>query len=575
MKHVLFLVGVIFFLFFASCVTSEASKEAALSESKNTETDQLPATSLTVPDKDELLEKQIEAAILHDIRIGSPDSLERAFVTISKNSTAAHKTHQLYLEIISELVQIVYPLDTRVPIYTGYAKENAYLNGIKAIRTQKYPYEMTQSDFLSCIIPTLLLITDPEQKDLLPQITEQLAAAAEFEPQSVLLSYISGLSYTAAYRSERALEQYKKAWSFDLSCYPAGIAYAQGLSKRGNTVDAIHIINTIRTQFPDQITVELTAAKIFSDAGDWDKADRIVQSVLQSDQNNTSAQLLRIHILMEQHEYLRANALLDMYSEKNKTNKTYLLLRARITHEWSKDLPKTLQFLDTAYTLYPKDIDVLLACAETLFTSESTMKGKPAIAFMNEALALNPNDTTALKLLVQYHLSQKNFNTALQKAKQLSSLYSSQDAQLLLIQAYVGVNNGAAAIQLAKELYQSSPSDETISTYVMALYATKNYAEVNSVIAYHMKNASSNLKSNLLYYTALITSDEDARLSALRSSLLANPRNEQSLYSLYRHYYIRTDYQKARYYLKQLTALKPTDTRYQRLEKELTRLLAQ
>ncbi|MCI6323077.1 tetratricopeptide repeat protein, partial [Treponema porcinum] len=67
--------------------------------------------------------------------------------------------------------------------------------------------------------------------------------------------------------------------------------------------------------------------------------------------------------------------------------------------------------------------------------------------------------------------------------------------------------------------------------------------------------------------------DENAALSDLRSSLIANPRNSDALFRLYQIYFDKKDYRKAQYYLKQVVALNPNDEEFHRLNDELTLLL--
>ena len=67
------------------------------------------------------------------------------------------------------------------------------------------------------------------------------------------------------------------------------------------------------------------------------------------------------------------------------------------------------------------------------------------------------------------------------------------------------------------------------------------------------------MKSALYYQRSRLESSEDKKLSSLRSSLTANPRNEEALFALYELYFNKNDYRKAQYYLKQVIALNPSN----------------
>ena len=66
---------------------------------------------------------------------------------------------------------------------------------------------------------------------------------------------------------------------------------------------------------------------------------------------------------------------------------------------------------------------------------------------------------------------------------------------------------------------------------------------------------------------------EDSALADLRSSLIANPRNSESLFRLYEIYYEKEDYRKAQYYLRQVVAINPNDSSIRKLNEALTQLV--
>jgi tetratricopeptide (TPR) repeat protein len=66
---------------------------------------------------------------------------------------------------------------------------------------------------------------------------------------------------------------------------------------------------------------------------------------------------------------------------------------------------------------------------------------------------------------------------------------------------------------------------------------------------------------------------EENKLADLRSSLIENPRNSDSLFRLYEVYFDRQDYRKAQYYLKQVVAINPNDTTIKKLNETLTKLI--
>ena len=77
----------------------------------------------------------------------------------------------------------------------------------------------------------------------------------------------------------------------------------------------------------------------------------------------------------------------------------------------------------------------------------------------------------------------------------------------------------------------------------------------------------------LEHFGRCFETSEDKKLSSLRSSLTANPRNEDALFALYELYFKKNDYRKAQYYLKQVIALNPSSQELLELNSNLENYL--
>ena len=62
-------------------------------------------------------------------------------------------------------------------------------------------------------------------------------------------------------------------------------------------------------------------------------------------------------------------------------------------------------------------------------------------------------------------------------------------------------------------------------------------------------------------------------MADLRSSLMADSRNSDSLFRLYEIYFEKKDYKKAQYYLKQVVAINPNDSSLKKINEALTQLI--
>ena len=538
-------------------------------------------TILSLPGKDELAEKKLDSTLAAHIEKGSPASLKEAVLFIQNDSKGLTNENKLYLKVIADIMYLVYPLETNGVKPPLYAEDEPYLQALKEVKSGLYPVSTKKDGFLGLIIPTLVLTYNDFSDTTLAQYSEdiesRLTEAQKLRPQSVLPHYLLGLLKEKNNKLTEAVALYQKAWQLDSSCYPAGFKYGHFAAESGNGAEALKIADTLNSSYKDNTEVKLLYAQAHIAKNDLNKASENIVSVLKKEPENISALLLRIRILIEQKEYLRANSLLDAYSTKNKTAKNYLLYRARVTKEWNKNLIRASEFLTEAYKYYPEDFNVLLACAEICFEASTKIDNKSADFFIRKVLDAYPKNTAALALLVKNDINNGKWAQAVESAEDLAAKYPSDANKELLLTSYLGAGQTSKALNLAKKLYANTknPSNSFINLYMEALYAGKDYQTVKQVINQKIKGADSQLKSILYYYNAKLEQGNSSEyLNFLQSSLLSNPRNKDSLFAMYEWYLKTKDYKKAKYYLGQVLALDPSNKNLVNLSENLDKLLA-
>ena len=538
-------------------------------------------TILSLPGKNELAEKKLDSTLAAHIEKGSPASLKEAVLFIQNDSKGLTNENKLYLKVIADIMYLVYPLETNGVKPPLYAEDEPYLQALKEVKSGLYPVSTKKDGFLSLIIPTLVLTYNDFSDTVLTQYSEdiesRLTEAQKLRPRSVLPHYLLGLLKEKNNKLTEAVVLYQKAWQLDSSCYPAGFKYGHFAAESGNGAEALKIADTLNASYKDNAEVKLLYAQAHIAKNDLNKASENIVSVLKKEPENISALLLRIRILIEQKEYLRANSLLDAYSTKNKTAKNYLLYRARVTKEWNKNLIRASEFLTEAYKYYPEDFNVLLACAEICFEASTKIDNKSADFFIRKVLEAYPKNTAALALLVKNDINNGKWAQAVESAEDLAAKYPSDANKELLLTSYLGAGQTSKALSLAKKLYANTknPSTSFINLYMEALYAGKDYQTVKQVINQKIKGADSQLKSILYYYNAKLEQRNSSEyLNFLQSSLLSNPRNKDSLFAMYEWYLKTKDYKKAKYYLGQVLALDPSNKNLVNLSENLDKLLA-
>lgn len=563
---------------FVSCATKPAANietpaHAVERPTDNAATATVPApTIITTPSKSDIEDRLLDARLIRNVEIGSPDSLRAAVAFIAADTKGLTNINRLYLVLTSEIMKRLYKheqITWNVPAYSG---ENKYLTAFAQIDEGRVPQNLDESTFLALVIPCFYAVTDSASNNLESKIDtfeSRLTKAQNLVPQSVLPHFLRGVIYEKLGQTYKARNSFKTAFELDASCTQAGLNYARLLAKTGDVLAALQVAKSLGA-LQNTTEYKLLLAESYIGLKEYDKASEIVIALLTSNPENTDAVLLRIKILIAQQEYLKANALLDAFATRDRTNKEYLLLRSRLVFNWNKSTSSALALLSQAYEKYPNDFDVLLACAKICFETGQTIQGNTAEDFIGKVTAKDAQNVQAANLLVRNAIGNEAWSEAVVQAEKLTVLSNTVENRMLLVQAYLGADKTAKALSVAKALYDETETknDSITSLYLAVLNKSGRVSDVINIINAKMPTASNTLKAILYFYQSSISSGE-VKLSYLRSSLLADPRNTDSLFAMYRYYYESGDYKKAEYYLKQVIAIEPLNKKNSRLLQDL------
>lgn len=532
-------------------------------------------TPLSVPSRDQIRKNDLDSMIMRSLENGSPASLKKVVELVNTDPRGMTDSNRIALSIAGELMKILYPLEPVTWPMPAIPETGAYIGAVKSARMGVYDYNTGGSDFLSRVLPSLVLVLSRSPGDYYADAETALLKAASQNSQSVLPPLFLALLYERQGKTALSEAQYEKAWQTDQSCYPAGVGYSRSLVRRGQSAQALTVARALLASYPSSIEmVKLCAESAFS-GQNWESADSYILTVLKAEPDNTRYLLMRARILVERRDYLKANALLDAFATRNRNDKDYLLLRSRVVREWNKNIVGAASFLKDAHSLFPDDIEVMLASAEVCYLSGQAINGFGGRDFVTAVLAKDPSHAAALKLLVTDYLDAEDWDNALRFAVKLDSISQNDESEILLARATLGAGQVQNAVSIAAGLYASgSPSEEIIALYLQTLAASGNSTTLKSIVDTRLPGASSSLKSVLYYYESTIYQDPDQQLSSLRSSLLSDPRNQLSLFAMYEWYFARKDYRKAQYYLKQVIALDPANPSWGKLLSALEELLA-
>lgn len=535
--------------------------------------------AITVPD--EIKDKQrtyfshVDPKIMEDVEIGSPASLRRAASLLRQTDSGYEENDKVLLAIETEIMRMVYPSERVEWGDVSISSGNAYIGAINSAKNGIYDTSTGNEDFLSIMLPSLVVLNINDVSSFFDISEAALKKALELRSNSVLANYLLGELYKKAGKNKDSLRHFKEASALAPECFQTSYAYMECLKNSGYLSEAKESIRPLLEKYPTNAAVLKSSAQIFYDSGDYDNAEQYVSRALQQNPNDLPMVLFRAQILMDKKDYIHAASLLDVYSRQDSSSRQYLILRASLQFDWSKNIHAAISTIENALKLYPESEDVLLLAARISSFSGLPVAGKNVNFYAREVLKKSPSNETALRYAVEGFMQEKNWQEAYSLNRNLmSSKKVSRKVQYNHIKICIALKKYDEAWSDASGLYKANPDDEeVIEHYILVMIESGKSVQALSAINQHLSAASSKLKSFLYYERSFLQNSEEAALSDLRSSLMSNPKNSESLFRLYKIYFNKKEYRKSQYYLKQVVALNPSNAEYRNLSEELNSLI--
>ncbi len=586
-------------LFGALCLSSCASTKQADSHvsSEFTLADDSPAQVAETPvsvqeEKNEGLESirlpssskpksyfsKIDEAVLADVEKGSPAALTRAMAAIHKNEADYSENEKVLIYIAGQLMTILWPSQKMNWTVYETSADTPYIAALNSVKKGIYDTSTGNKDFLSTFLPTLVFLTPNITANVQAQCWQGLTDSLAFNSSSVAANYLAGLYCQKNSRSQEAENYLKKAYdesrAEDSVIMEIVLEYARVLSNNGKAALAESVMNDLPTSSKTSLQVLKQNAYIAFGKGDLAAAEENVARVLQQTPNDLEFVLFRARIFIEKNDYIHAVSLLDMYARQNDTNIDYLILRARVQLDWSKNTAAATETIERAMQLYPENLEAILIAAKISSATDGPVAGKYADELAAIVLQKSPGNKDALLYALEGLIQRENWTEAYQISSSLIKSAQTEDLVWQHVTVCLKLKKNSEAIELARKAYNSNPQSEVITqTYILASTQVLSREESLKLVDSMLPSASSKIKSYLYYRKSYLERTEDSVLADLRSSLIANPRNSESLFRLYEIYYDKKDYRKAQYYLKQVVAINPNDSSVRKLNEALTQLI--
>lgn len=554
------------FLFFSCASTPKQSARSGSGES----------VSIPLPQqKARTYFSSIPAGIMELAEDGSPESLRQLYALLHKPADEYTEPEKVLLYAAHGIMAFAWPSEPAAWDVPAVSGNDPYSGALDSARRGIYDSSTGNSDFLTILLPSLVLLSSSSRTDYFPQAEKAIDVALELRPSSVLAGYLMGVLLLKEGRAADSVAYFQKALSGAPSVYELNFALANALYRAGNYRDALAKASSLLERLPNSLPLlELCAESSYA-LGNLEETESYILRVLTIEPENLRYVLFRARILASRGDYIRASSLLDVYAKTDSTARDYLLLRAQLQREWNKNVTASGETISRALSLYPNDVEVLLFAAEIASDANIRVGGLSAMELADRVLALDPRNEAAARIsvseLIKKEMWQEAYNVS-------GPLVASGNAGIEIMVDYVTIcialSRNDEAMRVASSMYKNAPRDESAQqAYIKALVRTNQRAQAVQVINSLMPSASLRMKSFLYYERSFFADTEDAALSELRSSLTSNPRNKDALFRLYEIYYNKKDWRRAQYYLKQVVALDPYNPSVLQKNAELDSLL--
>ena len=518
-----------------------------------------------------------DAQILAEIEKGTPASLRSAVSRVKQLGTKATDYENILFYIADSLYSIVFPNERVSWEPPKTTKDSVYVSAIESAKAGSYAFGAAKDgDFLTLVLPSLILLTAPSVSNFYPESENALLQAVKLNAQSLVAHYLLGILFEREGKTKLALEQFEAAFKLQSDSIVMAEPYVKTLLKFERAKDAYNTAVKVHLKNPNNLTVIKLCAESAFAMKEWTLAEPYINQVLQADSTDSKFLMMRARIFLEQEEYQKASTTLDSAAKNAELNENYYILRSRLSRDWNRNETAAIQTVNEGLTKFPESTDLMILAADLASTSGSKIANSSASQLASRILEKDGTNVQAHKILVQEAIKNKQWQTACDQAEKLLAISREDSTLILKTEACLGAGKKTEAKDTALALYKSKPDDEEIQKlYIKVLVSTNNTSEAASLIERLLPDASQKTKSDLYYLKSLIAKDSAIRLNDLRSSLTNNPRNQEALFALYKYYYDKKDYRKAQYYLKQVIALNPTNPEYTELQAQLRKLLEQ
>jgi thioredoxin-like negative regulator of GroEL len=313
---------------------------------------------------------------------------------------------------------------------------------------------------------------------------------------------------------------------------------------------------------PDNLTVKRALAQNYYNNRDWSRLDGALAELLRQNSRDGDLLLMRAHMLVEQGQFVQAQAPLDQYAPINSANRLYLFLRARVQNEGYHDRDAALNYLRSMLNSPAVNDEISVYTVKLLMDSSRAADQEEGRELLYRLL----NAASPSRAIIETAFQDAVKRQAWEEAEPYLGQLRDGSADYLL-NAYLvkqGLGKYSEALAFAREIYQRDSANEYASlAYTAALIDTGQLDDASALIERRLAELSGGSAKSQYYYLRSRIRQDELSIEDLHASLFEDPRNLSALISLFEQYHRAQDKSRAGYYLKQALALSPNNQRLQ------------
>ena len=295
---------------------------------------------------------RIDESIMKDIENALPSSLKRASSTIRKSENELTEQEKVLLLVISNMMKILWP-DERIDWESpSNVPETSYIAAIKSSQEGIYDTSTGNVDFLSSVLPSLVVLKVSDVSDFYAKAQSDLKYALSLNSDSFLAYYLLGILDFKKGNYEQSLLNFEKAMDFSKDILPVIEYYVSALKFSGKVKESYKVALENLEKFPNNICLLKICAENAFEMQLYEQAEDYIAKVLMQNPSDLDSLLFRAKVLIKSNNYIRAISLLDTYALQDEEKKEYLILRSLVQYEWSKNVLLSSSNIEKGKKLY-------------------------------------------------------------------------------------------------------------------------------------------------------------------------------------------------------------------------------